>query len=203
MGHELSMYFWGVSCIYDWDSTWNMRHIILWCHVALHLITSFIFVDYGFYCGWKVRDIWFSLFDGTWLVILYRLVYIKNRFSYINSCHYFFVVVQDIYWVHVISYSYYTCCTLLLCRLDFEFRHVLGACIWVWIILELWCTAWDILRPTPSIYLYLLGYFGILIGYFLCFDFHISLDLYPIVEALVLMTLNLGVVFLFFSLTFF
>ena len=45
----------------------------------------------------------------------------------------------------------------------------------------------------------LLGYFDILIGYFLRLDFRISLDLYLIVEALVLMTLNLGVTFLFFA----
>jgi len=42
------------------------------------------------------------------------------------------------------------------------------------------------------IYFYLLGYFGILIGYFLCLDFHINLDLYHIVEALVLITPILG-----------
>ena len=45
------------------------------------------------------------------------------------------------------------------------------------------------------IFLYLLGYFGILIGYFLSLDFHISLNLYLVVEVLVLVTLKYGVVF--------
>lgn len=44
MVHELSMYFKDVSCIYSRESTWHLRHIISWCCIALHLITSFILI---------------------------------------------------------------------------------------------------------------------------------------------------------------
>jgi len=37
-----------VSCIYGWVSICHLRHIISWCHIALHLISSFILVDYVF-----------------------------------------------------------------------------------------------------------------------------------------------------------
>ena len=68
MGHELSMYFWGVSCIYGWESTDILRYIIPWYHIALNFMTSFNFMIMCFY--WWLGSVWFSLplFDETWLV---------------------------------------------------------------------------------------------------------------------------------------
>lgn len=65
MGHELSMYFKGVSCIYSLESTDILRHIISCCHIALHVMTSFILYDCVFIGAYKVIDIWLPLFDKT------------------------------------------------------------------------------------------------------------------------------------------
>jgi len=72
MSYELSIYFRGVSCIYGWESTWHMRHIISWCHIALHLITLFILVDYMLY--WWLYITWSLIIDETWLVSINSLV---------------------------------------------------------------------------------------------------------------------------------
>ena len=45
-----------------------LRHIIAWCHIALHPMTSFIIMIMYFIGCWKELDIWLPLFDELDLV---------------------------------------------------------------------------------------------------------------------------------------
>ena len=170
MGHELSMYFRGVWCIYGWVSTGyseTYHYMASYC-IAFHPIIHswWLYVSFGV---WKILNVdflyWWNL-NSKCNIYIYILVQSKNLFSYITPVTTSSLSVNETYWVHVVSYSYYTCCTFCGADwvIDFQFGNVLRDWIWVWIILELWCAVWDILRPTPSVYLYLLGYFVMLIG---------------------------------------
>ena len=46
MGHELSMYFRGVSCIYGWESTWYFEayHFVVSYCIASHNIIHFFMI---------------------------------------------------------------------------------------------------------------------------------------------------------------
>ena len=56
-----------------------LRHIISWCHIALHPMTSFILDDLCLFGGWKVLDIWLPLFDELDLVCCwyYECLFVK------------------------------------------------------------------------------------------------------------------------------
>ena len=76
MGHEFSMYFWGVSCIYGEWVRGILSRFISWYHVALDFITSFIFDDYVFV--WCLEGIWcfITFIDETKIVsVIYIYLY--------------------------------------------------------------------------------------------------------------------------------
>ena len=65
-----------------------LRHIISWCHIALHLMTSFILDDYVFY--WWLESTWY-LITSIWWTWFSALLILWVPF--------FVEVVIDEYWV--------------------------------------------------------------------------------------------------------
>ena len=91
--------------------------------IILHCISSIIhswwlYVSFGV---WKILNVdflyWWNLNSKCNIYIyiyiyIYILVQSKNLFSYITPVTTSSLSVNETYWVHVVSYSYYTCCTL-------------------------------------------------------------------------------------------
>ena len=126
MGHELSMYFWGVSCIYGWVSTGyseTYHYMTSYC-IAFHPIIHswWLYVSFGV---WKILNVdflyWRDL-NSECNIYIYILVQSKNLFSYITPVTTSSWSVNGTYWVHVVSYLYYTCCTLVV-----QIRFQVGA----------------------------------------------------------------------------
>ena len=147
MGHELSMYFRGVSCIYGWVSTGyseTYHYMASYC-IAFHPIIHswWLYVSFGV---WKILNVdflyWWNL-SSKCNIYIYILVQSKKLFSYITPVTTSSWSVNETYWVHVVSYSYYACCTL--CGADsIPSRSTSRGAVWVrvWSVLELWWAAW-------------------------------------------------------------
>jgi len=102
---------------------------------------------------WKILNVdflyWWNINSKCNIYIyIYILVQSKNLFSYITPVTTSSWSVNETYWVHVVSYSFYTCCTL--CGADsIPSRRISRGVVWVrvWSVLELWRAAWLFCGP--------------------------------------------------------
>ena len=162
MGHELSMYFRGVSCIYGWVSTGYSEtyHFMASYCIAFHPIIHswWLYVSFGV---WKILNVdflyWWNL-NSKCNIYIYILVQSKNLFSYITPVTTSSLSVNETYWVHVVSYSYYACCTL--CGADsIPSKSKSRGANWVWLeVLGVVVSCLAVPWPTPPSIFYLYCY---------------------------------------------
>ena len=92
-----------------WDI--SLHGIILHCISSHH---SFLMTICFVWCLENIKC-WFPLLMKLYSkcnIYIYILVQSKNLFSYITPVTTSSLSVNETYWVHVVSYSYYACCTL-------------------------------------------------------------------------------------------